>query len=209
VTPFLLVLSSPSGGGKSTIARHLLDVRDDVTYSVSATTRPRRPDEKDGVHYHFLRRDEFERRVAAGEFLEFAEYGGHRYGTLRSEVEKGLDQGRHVVLDIEVKGAEQLRRNYPGAVQVFVLPPSAGVLMQRLERRGTDTPEDRERRLEIASRELQLAPEYDYVVVNDDLVEAVAHVAAILEVESRRASRLANLRGVVEAMRNDLSASAR
>jgi guanylate kinase len=209
VTPFLLVLSSPSGGGKSTIARHVLAARDDVTYSVSATTRQRRTDEEDGVNYHFLRREDFERRIAAGEFLEYAEYGGNLYGTLRSEVEKGLEQGRHVVLDIEVQGAEQLRRSYPGAVRVFVLPPSAGVLVQRLERRGTDTAEDRERRLEIASRELLLAPEYDYVVVNDDLVEAVAQVAAILDVESRRAGRLANLPAVVETIRTELAAAAR
>jgi guanylate kinase len=204
MTPFLLVLSSPSGGGKSTIARHLLDARDDVTYSVSATTRPRRDGEVDGVAYHFLNRGEFERRVAEGDFLEWAEYGGNLYGTLRAEVEKGLAGGKHVVLDIEVQGAEQLRRTFPGAVQVFVLPPSASALAERLRKRGTEDVVSRERRLEIAGRELQLAPQYDYVVVNDDLVDAVAQVAAILDVESRRASRVGNLEAVVARMSDEL-----
>lgn len=203
------MLSSPSGGGKSTIARHLLAVREDVTYSVSATTRPARSGEDDGRDYHFLAREEFERRVAAGEFLEWAEYGGNLYGTLRREVEKGLGRGQHVVLDIEVQGAEQLRRTYPTAVRVFVLPPAAAELVRRLRSRGTETGVELGRRLEIAGRELELAPEYDYVVVNDDLVEAVAQVAAILDVEARRASRLANLRAVVTSIRQELSEAAR
>ncbi len=203
------MLSSPSGGGKSTIARHLLAAREDVTYSVSATTRPARAGEDDGRDYHFLTREEFERRVAAGDFLEWAEYGGSLYGTLRSEVEKGLGRGQHVVLDIEVQGAEQLRRTYPTAVRVFVLPPAAGELVRRLKSRGTETGAELGRRLEIAGRELELAPEYDYVVVNDDLVEAVAQVAAILDVEARRASRLANLRAVVTSIRQELSEAAR
>lgn len=204
MTPFLLVLSSPSGGGKSTIARHLLSARVDVTYSVSATTRARRSHEQDGVDYHFLSVEEFSARAAAGQFLEWAEYSGHRYGTLRSEVEKGLRSGRHVVLDIEVQGAEQLRQSFPDAVRVFVLPPSAAMLVQRLRARGTETDGVLEQRLEIAGRELALATEYDYVVVNDDLVEAVARVAAILDVESRRTSRLTNLAAVISAMRQEL-----
>jgi guanylate kinase len=203
------VLSSPSGGGKSTIARHLLAAREDVTYSVSATTRPLRPGERDGADYHFLTRPEFERRVAAGEFLEWAEYGGHLYGTLRSEVETGLAGGRHVVLDIEVQGAEQLRATFPDAVRVFVLPPSAGELAQRLRARGTEDGAALARRLEISGRELELAGQYDYVVVNDDLVEAVAHMAAILDVEARRASRLANLDAVVRGIRQELAEVAR
>lgn len=204
MSPFLLVLSSPSGGGKSSIAEHLLGARDDVTYSVSATTRPRRATETEGKDYYFLTGAEFDRRVAAGDFLEWAEYGGHRYGTLRSEVEQGLASGRHVVLDIEVQGAEQLRRTFPSGVHVFVLPPSAAVLLDRLRRRGTEQAAELERRLQIAGRELALAPEYDYVVVNDDLVEAVAQVAAILDVESRRVSRLSNLSDVVDKIRREL-----
>jgi guanylate kinase len=200
------VLSSPSGGGKTAIARHLVGARDDVTYSVSATTRPIRPGEVDGTSYHFLSRDEFERRVSAGEFVEWAEYGGHLYGTLRSEIDRGLGQGRHVVLDIEVKGAEQVQERLPGAVRVFVLPPSVAVLAERLRNRGTDDEASRGRRLSIAAGELERVGEYDYVVVNDDLVEAVAQVAAIIEVESRRVSRLANLDAVVARMRKELAA---
>jgi len=203
------VLSSPSGGGKSTIARHLLDAREDCVYSVSATTRPRREREENGIHYYFLTRAEFEARIARDEFLEWAEYGDHLYGTLRSEVQGGLASGRHVVLDIEVQGAEQLRARMPGAVHVFVLPPSAGKLVQRLKDRGTEGHDAVARRLRIASDELDLAPRYDYVIVNDDLVDAVAQVAAILEVESRRVSRIANLPEVVDHLREGLMSSSR
>jgi guanylate kinase len=199
------VISSPSGGGKSTIARHLLDAREDVTYSVSATTRPIRPGEIDGSSYHFLTRAEFERRVAAGEFIEWAEYGGHLYGTLRAGVEAGLAQGKHVVLDIEVRGARQVRAKFPNSVHVFVLPPSAPVLIQRLRGRNTEAAPDVAKRLAIASEELLAAREYEYVVVNDDVVDAVAHVAAILDGESRRVRRLVNLDLVIENLRRDLA----
>ncbi|HEU5219562.1 MAG TPA: guanylate kinase [Gemmatimonadales bacterium] len=199
------MLSSPSGGGKSTIARHLLEAREDVTYSVSATTRPLRPGETDGSSYHFLERAEFERRVAAGEFIEWAEYGGHLYGTLCAEVERGLTQGKHVVLDIEVAGARQVRGKFPNSVQVFVLPPSAAVLAQRLRGRNTEDRAAVTRRLAIASEELLAAREYEYVVVNDDVVEAVARVAAILDGESRRVRRLVNLDLVIDNLRRDLA----
>jgi len=199
------VISSPSGGGKSTIARHLLDAREDVTYSVSATTRPIRPGETNGSSYHFLARPEFERRVADGEFIEWAEYGGHLYGTLRAEVEKGLAQGKHVVLDIEVSGARQVRAKFPNSVHVFVLPPSAPVLMQRLRGRKTEDAAAVAKRLAIASQELLAAREYEYVVVNDDVVDAVAHVAAILDGEARRVRRLVNLDLVIENLRRDLA----
>ena len=199
------MLSSPSGGGKSTIARHLLEAREDVTYSVSATTRPMRPGEEDGRHYHYLSRPEFERRVAAKDFVEWAEYGGYLYGTLAAEVERGLAQGHHIVLDIDVEGARQVRKRYPDSVHVFVLPPSAGVLVQRLRGRNTEDLAAVERRLGIAAGELLAAQEYDYVVVNDDFVEAVAHVAAILDVEVRRVRRLTNLGQVIENLRRDLA----
>lgn len=204
----MLVLSSPSGGGKSTIARHLLAGRDDVVYSISATTRAMRPGEVEGQHYFFLTRPEFETRVAAGEFLEWAEYGGNLYGTLRAEVEAGLASGRHVVLDIEVQGAEQLRREFPNAVHVFVLPPSAGELVQRLRNRKTEDDAALRRRFAIASRELTMADRYDFVVVNDDLVEAVANVAAILDVESRRPGRLGNLDFVLADLQRGLAQAA-
>lgn len=176
-----------------------------MTYSVSATTRPRRTAEVDGRHYHFLDRAEFERRVTAGEFVEWAEYDGHLYGTLRAEVERGLAAGKHVVLDIDVAGARQLRARFPDSVHVFVLPPSANTLVQRLRGRATEGADGVESRLAIAMRELVAAPEYDYVVVNDDFVEAVAHVAAILDVEVRRVGRSTNLQQVVETLRRDLA----
>jgi guanylate kinase len=199
------VLSSPSGGGKTTIARHLLEAREDVVYSVSATTRPRRTGEVDAREYHFLDRAEFERRVAAGDFVEWAEYGGNLYGTLRAEVERGLESGRHVVLDIEVSGSRQVRQWFPQAVQVFVLPPSAAALAQRLRGRNTEDPATVARRLLIAGRELEAARAYEYVVVNDDVVDAVSQVAAILDVESRRVRRITNLEAVLDSLRRDLA----
>ncbi len=202
--PFLLVLSAPSGGGKSTIARALLDARDDLGYSISATTRAPRPGEQDGVDYHFLSREEFERRETAGEFIESASYGGERYGTLRREVDAVFAAGRHVVLDIEVAGARQVRRAFAEAVLVFVLPPSGAVLADRLRARRTEDAPALGRRLDIASDELLAAAEYDYVVVNDDLVTAVAHVAGILDSESRRPARLPDLARQVERLRAEV-----
>lgn len=199
-----MVLSSPSGGGKSTIARHLLEARENVTYSISATTRPRRPAEEDGKHYHFVDRAEFDTKIERGELLEWAEYGGHLYGTLRAEVERGLGSGRHVVLDIDVAGARQVRKQYPDSVHVFVLPPSAATLVQRLRKRNTEDRNGIGARMAIAARELSAVSEYDYIVVNDDFVEAVAHVAAILDVEERRVSRLSNVTEVVAGIRAEL-----
>ncbi len=207
MSPFLLVLSSPSGGGKSTIARHLLGAREDLGYSVSATTRAPRTGERDGVDYHFLAPAEFERRVTAGEFVEWAEYGGAKYGTLKSEVQRVLDNGRGVVLDIEVAGARQVRTAFPDSVQVFVLPPSGAVLAERLRMRRTDDAAAQARRLAIAGQEIGAASEYDYVVVNDDLVAAVAQVAAILDAEGRKAKRMTDLDETVARLRRELEQS--
>ncbi|HXE56897.1 MAG TPA: guanylate kinase [Gemmatimonadales bacterium] len=205
--PFLLVLSSPSGGGKTTIARKLLQGRDDLAYSVSATTRPRREGERDGVDYFFLTRDEFERRVAAGEFVEWATYAGHLYGTLRGEVERILAGGKHAVLDIEIDGARQVRRSFPDAVLVYVLPPSASALMQRLRGRNTEPPEVLQARLARALDELTVVREYDYVIVNDDLFTAVAEITAILDAEARRPSRQDTLWAFIEELRGEVAAA--
>ena len=208
MTPFLLVLSSPSGGGKTTIARLLRQARRDVGYSVSATTRAPREGEREGADYHFVTRSEFERRVAAGEFAEYAPYGGNLYGTLRSELARIFAGGQHAVLDIEVQGARQLRAMYPEAVHVFILPPSAAVLASRLSGRRTEEPGVIARRLELAAAELAAVAEYDYVVPNDDLASAVGQVGAILDAESRRVGRQLELAGRVARLRADVLAEA-
>jgi guanylate kinase len=205
VTPFLLVLSAPSGGGKSSIARNLLQGRDDLGYSVSATTRPMREGEREGVDYHFLSREEFVRRRDAGEFLEWATYGGHLYGTLRSEIERIFARGRHAVLDIEIEGARQIRANFPNSLHVFVLPPSAEVLVGRLTGRRTEPVEVIRERVSRAADELTAVAEYDYALVNEELVIAVAQVAAILDAEARRVSRQDTLPAFIEKLRRDVS----
>lgn len=193
MTPFPLVLSSPSGAGKSTIARALLAARESLGYSVSATTRPPRPGETDGKDYHFLAPEEFERRVAAGEFVEHTKYSGARYGTLKSEIDGLLAVGRHPVLDLEIHGARAMRRQYPDAVLVFVVPPSADELLRRLGGTGGTRSASLVMRLRRAVEELKEAPLYDYVVINVDRTESVAAVAAILDAESKRPRRNADL----------------
>ncbi len=202
----LLVLSAPSGGGKTTIAKKLLQVRKDLGYSVSATTRATRNGERDGQDYHFLSREEFERRRDRGEFLEWAEYGSQLYGTLKREIDRIFGEGRHAVLDIEVEGARQIRKNFPNSLQVFVLPPSADVLVERLMRRNTENPELLRKRLTHASEELAAVAEYDYAVVNEDLNTAVDQVSAILDgkAEERLISRQHDLPVRIERLRRDV-----
>jgi guanylate kinase len=206
VKRLLLVLSSPSGGGKTTIAKKLLQVRRDLGYSVSATTRPVRNGEKDGVDYHFLSRPEFERRRDQQEFLEWAEYGAQLYGTLKREIDQIFASGRHAVLDIEIEGARQIRRNFSNSLQVFVLPPSAEVLVERLTGRNTENPELLRKRLTRASDELAAVAEYDYAVVNEDLDTAVEQIAAILDgkAEERLVSRQQDLPARIERLRRDV-----
>jgi guanylate kinase len=179
----VFVITGPSGVGKGTLIRSLFDRIAALGLSVSATTRTPRPGEEDGVHYHFLSRDQFDERVAAGEFVEWAEYSGNRYGTLRSELDQRVDEGSPVVLEIEVQGARQVREKMPEAVQVFIAPPSRETLRARLVGRGTDSPEAVERRLETADAELAAQPEFKHVVVNDRLEDAVDELVAIVESE--------------------------
>jgi len=195
VTPRVVILSSPSGGGKTTIAQALLARRPDIGYSVSATTRPPRAGENDGRAYHFLTREQFERRRAAGEFLEWAAYAGELYGTLRSEVERVLGSGRHVLMDIEVNGTVQVRRAYPPpqSIAVFILPPSADVLVRRLRERKSESPRALEERLRQAVVEVQQAmsevagvPTYDHWIVNDVVETAVAEVGRIVDENGQR-----------------------
>lgn len=188
--PFLLILSAPTGAGKTTIAKRLVQTRPDrVAFSVSATTRPPRPGEKDGIDYFFISRAEFLRRRDAGELLEWAEYSGNLYGTPVSEVERILRSGRYVLLDIEVQGTRQIRARRSDVVSVFVLPPGLEVLLQRLRGRGSEAPRELRPRLEQAVQELEAVAEYDYVVVNDEREQAVRDVAAILDAESIRCGR--------------------
>jgi guanylate kinase len=166
--------------GKGTLIRALLERVPDLELSVSATTRAPRPGERDGVDYWFLSEEDFDRRIAEGDFVEWAQYSGRRYGTLRSELQRRLDAGVPVVLEIEVQGARQVRDALPEAVQVFIAPPSLDALHVRLIGRGTDAAEDVRRRLEVAERELEAQDEFGHVVVNDRLEEAADRLVAIV-----------------------------
>ncbi len=194
MNPFPIILSAPSGGGKTTIAHALLARRNDVGYSVSCTTRPPRAGEQDGRDYRFLTRREFIARQERGEFAESAEVHGNLYGTLESEVERVLETGKHVLMDIDVQGAMQFRRAFPQSVSVFVLPPSGEVMLQRLRERDTESGAQLVARLQSALQELQSVDEYQYVVVNDDLDEAVSLVSSIIDAEVASRGRVADLR---------------
>jgi guanylate kinase len=180
---FPIILSSPSGGGKTTIAHQLLAMRRDVGYSVSATTRPPREGEVDGSDYHFRSLKDFKRGQAAGEFAESAEVHGHLYGTLRAEVERVLASGKHVIMDIDVQGTRQFAAAFPDSVLIFILPPSAEALIARLEARGTEDPKSLIRRFRSAIDELKAIDFYRYVVVNDEVDSAVAAISGIIESE--------------------------
>jgi guanylate kinase len=169
----VFVITGPSGVGKGTLIRTLLERIPELELSVSATTRKPRPGEEDGVDYHFLDDAEFERRVQAGDFVEHASYSGRRYGTLRSELERRTGAGAPVVLEIEVQGARQIRRTMPEAVRIFIAPPSEEALRNRLVGRGTDDPEQVEARLRTAHEELAAQGEFPHVVINDRLDDAV------------------------------------
>jgi guanylate kinase len=178
--PRVFVITGPSGVGKGTLIRGLMERIPELELSVSATTRAPRPGEADGVDYHFLAPEEFDRRVAGNEFVEHADYAGRRYGTLRSELEGRLQRGAPVVLEIEVQGARQVREAMPEAIQVFIAPPSLEALRTRLIGRGTDDPEEVARRLEVAERELEAQPEFGHVVVNDRLDAALDELVEIV-----------------------------
>jgi guanylate kinase len=200
VNPFPIILSAPSGGGKTTIAKELLRRRTDLGYSVSCTTRSPRVGEVEGRDYYFLSLAEFERRRDAGEFAESAEVHGNMYGTLRSEIERVLSSGRHVVMDIDVQGAQQFTRVFPQSVTIFVLPPSAEVLLERLRRRRTESKEQLAKRLQSALQELQAVDLYQYVVTNDDLAKAVHRVSSIVDAEVVSRERVAGLRHQVSLL---------
>jgi guanylate kinase len=179
----VFVITGPSGVGKGTLIKLLRERVPELELSVSATTRPPRPGERDGVDYHFLDAAEFARRADAGDFVEHATYSGHRYGTLRSELERRTAAGAPVVLEIELDGARQVRRALPDAVQVFIAPPSREALRARLVGRGTDDPAQVQERLRTAEGELAAQDEFGHVVVNDRLEDAVGALTAIVRRE--------------------------
>lgn len=177
------IISGPSGVGKSTVLRALMERRKDLYFSVSATTRDPRPGEIDGVHYHFLDVDTFRARIARDEFLEYAEYVGNFYGTPKKFVDDAMDQGQDVILDIEIQGAIQVTGKRPDTVRIFIAPPSWAELERRLTERGTDSEEKIQKRLLRAKVEFQTAHTYDYFVINDTVENAVKELDAIMTAE--------------------------
>ena len=181
----LIVFSAPSGCGKGTMLAEILK-NEDYCVSVSATTRQPREGETDGVNYYFLSKGDFLQKVADSEFLEYAEYCDNYYGTLISEVDGKLSEGKNVILEIEVQGAMKIRGKRPDAVFVFIAPPSISELRRRLRKRGTETEEVIEKRVSQAAGELSYADKYDYVIVNDDLDDAVSDFFAVMRAEKLR-----------------------
>jgi len=196
----LFVLSSPSGAGKTTIARMLLAQDSGISLSVSATTRPMREGEVEGRDYHFVTDAEFDRMVESGQFLEWAHVFGRRYGTLENEVRRSIDAGCDVLLDIDWQGTQQLKQVDPDIVRVFILPPSMAELERRLRARGTDSDEVIASRMERAAAEISHWAEYDYVLVNEDKETCLGKVHAILEAERLKATRRIGLHDFVRGL---------
>lgn len=198
-----VVLVAPSGTGKTTLARRLVTDSDRYVFSISATTRPPRPGERDGIDYHFVDRPTFERMIAAGALAEWAEVHGRLYGTPRAELEAAAARGEHVVLDIDIQGARQIRGSVPDAMLIFVLPPDVDIMMARLTGRGTESAEEIARRLESALVELQAVGEFEHIVVNDDLERCLDEIRAIVD-EGREASAERHT-SEVEAYRSEIA----
>ncbi|MBN2541204.1 MAG: guanylate kinase [Bacilli bacterium] len=186
----LVIMSGPSGVGKGTIRKALFEIPDNnFCYSVSMTTRKPRPGEIDGLDYFFVSKEEFESRIAKNGFLEYAEFVGEYYGTPIDYIENQMEAGKEVIVEIEVQGALQIQEKIPEAVFVFIVPPSKKALIERLQNRGTDTPEKITKRVEKAEREYSLAYKYDYIVVNDDVYNAADRIYAIIRAEHAKTER--------------------
>lgn len=185
----LIIVSAPSGAGKTTLVGEALKRDNLVKTSISFTSRPPRDGEEEGVHYHFVSRSEFEEMIARGEFLEWAEVHGNLYGTSRRVVEEARDAGFDVILTIDIQGAAQARRLFPDAISIFIMPPSLDALVERLENRGTDTADDLQLRLSNALHEIEQYVNFDYVVINKDLDQAIDELAAIIVADRCRLKR--------------------
>ena len=186
----LIVLSGPSGVGKGTVRKALFEMPEqEFVYSVSMTTRPPRPGEVDGVDYYFVSREEFERQIAAGNLLEYAEFVGNYYGTPKDKVEEQLNKGKEVILEIEVNGAFQVREKCKDAVFIFLVPPTRQALYERLKSRGTESEERIVARITKANKEFKLAHQYDYIVVNDEIYNAADRIMAIIRAEHAKTFR--------------------
>ena len=189
---FIVVVSAPSGGGKTSVCREVVKRQERAVLSVSVTTRPKRPGEREGVDYFFVSEETFRRKIERGAFAEWAEVHGYLYGTLSGTVRDAIQRGRILVLGIDVEGAKQIGADFPDCVRIFIVPPSLRILEERLRARGRDTDEDIEHRLRRAPREMAEIVWYDYVVVNDVFDRAVDQVDAILTAEGCRRERLEN-----------------
>lgn len=186
---FLLVISGPSGCGKGTVSKELLERNEDIIFSISSTTRKKRSGEEDGVNYFFIDKDEFKKDVYKDQFLEYAFVHNNYYGTPKDFVLKEIEKGEIVLLEIDVQGAMQVKKNYKNVVFVFLLPPTMAELKDRITKRGTETPEDIQRRFENAFEELNFVGEYDYFVVNKKVDEAVIDIENIIRAEKLRVKR--------------------
>jgi guanylate kinase len=201
---FPLVLAAPSGSGKTTLARALVERRPDVTFSLSATTRPPRPGERHGEDYLFVDDAGFDRLVESRELFEWAVVHGRRYGTLRSGVEAALRQGRTVVLDIDVQGARRVRDTVPEAVLIFILPPSGAEMVRRLQLRGSENAEELATRMRTARSELDAVADFDHVIINDDFERALGDIEAIIAAQPVRTANDSDVDSLIERLRSDI-----
>lgn len=196
----LIILSGPSGSGKDTVLNKLVENREDIKISVSMTTRNRRDDEIDGVHYYFVDKEYFEKKISDNKMLEYAEYAKNFYGTPKDPVDEMLSNGKAVILKIEVQGAEKIRKLYPDVISIFLMPPSMRVLEERLRARNTEDEETINHRLVIAREEMKKAPDYDYVVINDTVENAVAGIETVIKSERLKTAR--NKKMISEVINN-------
>lgn len=187
----LIVVSGPSGAGKGTLLKKVMDADSNAVFSISATTRDMRPGEVDGKDYYFISDDDFSRMVAGNEFLEYADvFGMSRYGTPKGHVEKCMDEGKNVYLDIDVQGARQVRQSMPEAIMLFIMAPNMAILEERLRNRGTENEQAVQKRLETAKKEIASAKDYDYIIINDDAEQAANVIQSIIMAEKCRPGRM-------------------